>query len=167
VNGINHRDDERRSRSPAQLERDAALDRVGRTRRWAMAGAAGLTAAFAALVSVVAPGRTLAARTRGGGATEARTATPSTSSAQMPPLASPAQLGLQSPEQPPQAAAAPSQPSSDPSQAGSGTAQAPSGPSQTGSNPSQAAPTPSAGSDPSQAAPTPAPAPAPAVSGGS
>jgi ABC-2 type transport system permease protein len=54
MNGINQRDGARRSQSRAQLERDAALDRVGRMRRWMMAGAAGLTAAFAALVSVVA-----------------------------------------------------------------------------------------------------------------
>ena len=147
VNGIDNREPGRRGQSPAQLERDAALDRVGRMRRWLIAGAAGLTAAFAALVSVVAPGRTLAARTQGGGATEARTSTPPASSSQMPSVASPSQLGLQGPDQPPQAASAPSQAPSDPSQAAPAPAQAP--------------------SDPAQATPAPAPVPAPAVSGGS
>jgi len=142
MNRIDNRGAARRRQSVAQLERDAALDRIGRTRRWVIAGAAGLTAAFAALVSAIAPGRTLAARAPGGGVAEARTSTQSASPAQMPPLASPSQLGLQGPDQPPQAASSPSQ--------------APSGQSQA---PTQ--------SDPSQAAPAPAPAPAPAVSGGS
>ena len=139
--GDEHRGTRRRSQSLAQLERDAALDRVSRTRRWVIAGAAALTAAFAALVSAIAPGHTLGARaeaqTAGGASAPARGA----GSTQMPPLASPAALGLQAPGQAPQAASAPSQ---------------------------QAAPDPTQQGAPntSQSVPAPAPAPAP-VSGGS
>ena len=144
MNGIDHRGAAQRSQAVAQLERDAALGRVGRTRRWLIAGAAGLTAAFAALVSAVAPGRTVAARSQPGGVTEARTSSPSASSTAMPPPASPSRLGLRSPEQPPQAASLPPPAASVPPQAPS--------------DPSQAAPPPT---------PAPAPVPAPAVSGGS
>ncbi|MFZ0381411.1 MAG: hypothetical protein WAL38_26535, partial [Solirubrobacteraceae bacterium] len=49
-------------RSRAALARDAALERVRRTRRWVIVGAAGLTAGIAALVASVAPGRTLTAK---------------------------------------------------------------------------------------------------------
>ena len=50
------------NRSRAVLARDAALTRIRRTRRWVIAGAAALTAGFAALVSAVAPGRSLASK---------------------------------------------------------------------------------------------------------
>jgi hypothetical protein len=50
------------NRPRAVLARDAALARVRRTRRWVIAGAAALTAGFAALVSAVAPGRSLASK---------------------------------------------------------------------------------------------------------
>ncbi len=147
----------RRDPSLAQLQRDAALTRIGRTRRGLIVGAAALTAGFAGLVSAVVPGRSFGARARvSTESTAAGTvrAAPSThtSADRMPPAASASELGLQSPDQAPQSA--PSQSSqSDP-----GTSQQSAAPSQPA--PSQAAPQ-------SQAAPTPA-APAPAVvSGGS
>ena len=124
MNGIDYRGAARRSPSQAQVERDAALDRVARTRRWMIAGAAALTAAFAALVSVVAPGRTSTARAHGNRTADSRTSTPA-SSAQMPPLASPSQLGLQGPDQPPEAASVPPQAPSNPSQTAPAPATAP------------------------------------------
>jgi hypothetical protein len=109
----------RRSQSLAARERDAALGRVGRTRRWVILGAAGLTAGFAALVSSVAPGKTLK---HGGIATRSAAATTtrprSTGSTKMPPLASASQLGLQGPGAAPQsdpAQSAPAQQAPDPS----------------------------------------------------
>jgi hypothetical protein len=143
----------RRSKSLAQLERDAALRRVSRARRWMIIGAGGLSAAFAALVSAVAPGHSLGAKTHAEVAStgSARTAKASTAAAstasapRMPPLASASELGLQGPSQDPQA-------SSDPSQS---QAQAP--PSQ----PTQPAP---AAQNPTPVAPSTAPA---VVSGGS
>ena len=48
--------------------RDAAVARVSRTRRWVIAGAAALTAGFAALVSAVAPGRSVSSSKASGGA---------------------------------------------------------------------------------------------------
>jgi hypothetical protein len=140
----------RRSQSLAARERDAALGRVGRTRRWVILGAAGLTAGFAALVSSVAPGKTLKAGHATVRSEAASTTSPrSTGSTKMPPLASPSQLGLQGPGQPPQSA--PAQTTPDPSQA----------PAQTTPDPSQA---------PAQTTPDPSQAPAqttPATSGGS
>jgi hypothetical protein len=105
------------NQSRAALARDAALERVSRTRRWVIGGAAALTAGFAALVSAVAPGHSLAAKSHT--SNEASTATPSTRSngsaiPTMPPPANPGDLGLQGPGQAP--TAAPSQPQSDPSQ---------------------------------------------------
>jgi hypothetical protein len=94
-----HRSAVRRNQSLAQLERDAALGRVARTRRWVSAGAAALTAGFAALVSSVAPGRTLSAR---GSVRAPATRASVVASTQMPPLASPSSLGLQGPSQAPQ-----------------------------------------------------------------
>lgn len=113
MTGNEHRSAARRRQSLAQLERDAALGRVGRARRWVFAGVAALTAAFAALVSAVAPGRTLSTRTHGVGATTTRPLV--VGSTQMPPLASPSALGLQGPGQAPE---------SDPSQAPAGQSQA-------------------------------------------
>jgi hypothetical protein len=84
------------SRGSKSLQRDAALGRIARTRRWLIAGAAGLTAAFAALVSAVAPGHSLAARHASG------TESGSTSPDQLPPLANPSSLGLQGPSSPPE-----------------------------------------------------------------
>lgn len=150
------RDGRRRARSLAQLERDAALDRVGRTRRGLILATAALTAAFAAVVSAVAPGRTLAAHRQAGsttpGAAPVRSAPPSITAERMPPLASASDLGLQGPSQAPQPApdqapVTPVQPAPDQSQ----------------STPARPAP------DQSQPVPQPAPvaAPAPVVSGGS
>jgi peptidoglycan DL-endopeptidase CwlO len=135
----------RRQASLAALERDAALQRVSRTRRWMIGAVAALSAGITALVSSVAPGHTLKKNanarelTTSGTATQARTAT------RMPPLATPSDLGLQGPSSPPHASSAPSA--------------------------STPAPTQSAAPDNSRAsappAPAPSPAPAPAVSGGS
>jgi hypothetical protein len=143
----------RRQAPLAALERDAALARVSRARRWVIAAVAALSAAITALVSSVAPGHTL--RKKSAQARELTATSPAMSTrtaTRMPPLASPQDLGLQGPSSAPQAASGPSQSSPDPTQS--------------------AAPQPtqqSAASDNSQAAPAPAPAPAPAaaVSGGS
>jgi hypothetical protein len=115
------------NQSRAALARDAALDRISRTRRWVIIGAAGLTAGFAALVSAVAPGRSLASKSSTGSATA--TASPSSGSStsrtsipRMPPPANLGDLGLQRPGQAPstdqsqpQSTSSPQQ--SDPSQA--------------------------------------------------
>ena len=107
-----------RERSLARLQRDAALMRVGRARRLLIGGAAGLTAAIAYFVSSIAPGRAYSGSKHAG--TAPLTAVTLRSST-MPPLASPAQLGLQSPDQAPQAAPAPpSPPPPAPSSAGAG-----------------------------------------------
>lgn len=125
----------RRRRSLAQLERDAALNRVGRARRWVIIAAAALTAAFAALVSAIAPGRSFGAGAQNRGdaralksvRTPARAAT-----ARFPPLASASDLGLQGPTQAPQStpdpasAAAQAQASAPPAQAPVAQAPAPS-----------------------------------------
>jgi hypothetical protein len=127
----------RRSQSHAALERDAALGRVGRTKRWAILGAAGLTAGFAALVSSVAPGKTFKhGGTAARSAAATRTRPRSTGSAKMPPLASASQLGLQGPGAAPesdQAQSAPAQTTPDPAQVA---------PAQTTPAPVQEAPTP-------------------------
>jgi hypothetical protein len=128
-------------RSLAALERDAALARAGRVRRWTIAGTAALTAAFAALVGAIAPGRSLGAKRSAAATTTASTASSSSSSA-MPPLASAGQLGLQGPSQSPQP-----------------------GPDQTQTNTSPQQSTPPA--QQAAPAPQPAPTPAPVVSGGS
>jgi hypothetical protein len=149
-------------RSSAQYERDAALIRIGRARRWAVAGAAGLTAAFAAVVTALAPGRSSAhaAEVRTGSAATSTSAVKPGTTAQLPPLENAARLGLQAPGQPPQAAPA------DPSQSSAGanpsqsTASADPSQSSAGANPSQS----SAGSPDAQAAAQSAP---PVVSGGS
>jgi hypothetical protein len=118
------------SPSRAALMRDAALARVGRTRRWVIAGTAALTAGFAALVSAVAPGRSLASKS---GAGTGSVATPAASTLgpgslpSMPPPANSSELGLQGPNQPP--ASAPSQPAP---QNGSGQAAAPPAPQSSG-----------------------------------
>jgi len=90
-------------RAAAQRDRDAALTRVSRVRRITIVGAGALTAALAAVVSAVAPGRSLGAKTPVHAPTvvvrQARART-----IRMPPLASPNQLGLQAPGAAPQAA---------------------------------------------------------------
>src|SRR2546421_1563719 len=106
-------------RSRAALVRDAAVARVRRTRRWVIAGAAALTAGFAALVSAVAPGRTLTAA-KGATGTERSGAAASTASngaaiPRMPAPANASDLGLQSPEQAPSPSPGDSQPQSAPS----------------------------------------------------
>ncbi len=134
-------------RRAAVHQRDAALLRVVRVRRATIIGAGALTAGLAALVSALAPGRTLGAKLKvHSAATTARVA-PRASSVKprMPPLARPGQLGLQAPGSAPQAS---SPPASAPQ-----AAPAPAQPA-----PSQAAP--------SQAA-APQPSAGPAVSGGS
>ena len=113
--GSEHRMTTNDNRSGAVLARDAALARVRRTRRWVIAGTAALTAGFAALVSAVAPGRSLASKPAV--QNEASTAASSSSSSssspaipELPPAANPDSLGLQGPAQPPQSV--PSQPQS-------------------------------------------------------
>jgi len=121
--------------SLAQLERDAALERVSRTRRWVIIGAGALTAGFAALVSAAVPGRTLGKGSRARSVAASAPRSSAGASLTMPPLASAADLGLQGPEQAPQSAPAPSSQQlapSDPSQAGS-PAPAPSAPVSGGS----------------------------------
>jgi hypothetical protein len=120
----------------AALERDAALERIGRTRRWMLAGAAALTAALAGLASALVPGKSLGAKTHAASVpTSAVTKAKASSGVPtLPPPAGAAALGLQGSEE------------------GSG------GGDSSGSSGS------SDGS--SQAAPQPAPAPAPAPSGG-
>ena len=63
--GAEHRGTGRRSQPLAQLERDAALQRVSRARRWLILAAGALSAAFAALVSAIAPGHSLGVRCAG------------------------------------------------------------------------------------------------------
>jgi hypothetical protein len=134
------------------MARDAALDRLRRTRRWVILATAGLTAGFAALVSAVAPGRSLASKhsaetASSGAAPSARSG--GSSIPRMPPPANAGALGLQSPAETPSPVPDEPQPQSDPS--------APSQPAPSQPAPSQPQP---------QSAPAPAPAP-PVVSGGS
>src|SRR5512135_2092492 len=155
--GAEHRGTGRRSQSLAQLERDAALQRVSRTRRWMILAAGALSAAFAALVSAIAPGHSLNAKANAATVPTGSTAAPKTSAStagatKMPPLASPGDLGLQGPSSNPQS-------SSDSNQAPADQSQAPA----QSSDPSQSA---AAVQNPAAAAPVPQPAPA-VVSGGS
>ena len=141
-----------REQPRAVIERDAALARIGRTRRWVLAGAAALTAGAAALVSVLAPGRSFGAKPAQ--ASGVASVSPAAGSAratapQMPPLAAPGSLGLNAPSQ------APGVPSG--SSAAPAPAPAPSDPSQSQGNAAQ-----------SQVPPQPGPASQPGVvSGGS
>jgi hypothetical protein len=132
-------------RTHARGQRDAAISRVGRTRKWLIIGAAGVSAALAALASALTPGRSAAAKVPASTlAANSRAPSGSAADQPLPPEASPGSLGLQSPDQAPQSA-----PTQDPSQVS---------PDQ-----SQVAP------DPTQVAPAQqaAPAPAPVTSGGS
>jgi hypothetical protein len=141
----------RRDPALAKLHRDAAISRVGNTRKLVAVGAAGLTAGLAWLAASAAPGRTIGTtgQARSSGVTPAPSSSSSSSvsSQQLPPLASPGDLGLQSPGQAPSAPTGQSQAPADQSQAAPVTP-----------DPSQAAP--------AQSAPQAA-APAPVVSGGS
>jgi hypothetical protein len=124
-----------RSQPLAQLERDAAIARVSRTRRWLIVAATALTAGFAAIISAVAPGRSFAAHSAtakaGAGAGQAAVRNPPASAGnKLPPLEGAQALGLGGPAQAPQASAPPassqSQVTPDQSQAGTSQAQAPS-----------------------------------------
>jgi hypothetical protein len=135
--------DARRPGKPlAQLERDAALARIVRARRWVIAGAAALTAGCAALVSAIAPGKTLGARAHARVLGSTRTPVHRATATQMPPLASAGDLGLRGPSQAPQSAPAASQASQAPSQAAPDASQATPSPSQATPDPSQATPAP-------------------------
>ncbi len=149
----------RRDRSLARLQRDAALMRVGRMRRLLIGGVAGLTAALAYFVSAIAPGRTLPSSKR---AAAVPSSNVTTASATMPQLASPAQLGLQSPNQAPQSAPA----QSHQSQAAATPTPAPAGSASAGSASAGSAP---AGTAPAGTAPPAAAAdnPPAATTGGS
>jgi hypothetical protein len=148
-----------RERPRAVIERDAALARIGRTRRWVLVGTAALTAGAAGLVSAIAPGRSLGAKPAG--ASESAVSTTAATSShtaarayapQMPPLANPSSLGLSGPSQPPSASTTDNSAATPPAPAQSAASQAQSNAAQ-----SQAAP-----------APVPAPVPQPSVvSGGS
>jgi hypothetical protein len=104
-------------RSAAQLKRDSAIRRVGLTRRVVIGAAGALTAGIAAFVSAVAPGRTLGAQTRNSAAYEraykrylaARARATAVRPERMPPLASPAQLGLAADSAPSEQQAAPAE----------------------------------------------------------
>ena len=95
--------------------RDATLKRIARVRRTTIVGAGGLTVGLAAFVSGIAPGHSLGAklhsRAVSGRTTPVTSAASSSSAPRMPALASPGQLGLQSPDGAPQPApAAPAAP---------------------------------------------------------
>jgi hypothetical protein len=85
--------------SDARLKRDAALRRVGRTRRWVIGSSAALTAGFAVLVAEVAPGHSAAASNAKSSSAVSQPA--------MPAVASPGELGLSAPSQAPQSAPQP------------------------------------------------------------
>jgi F0F1-type ATP synthase membrane subunit c/vacuolar-type H+-ATPase subunit K len=103
----------RRNPSAAQLQRDEALTRLTRIRRGVILSAAGLTVGIAGLVSALAPGRSF-----GASSTSASNARAQLGGRAMPPLASPSALGLQSPDDVPQAApSVPQAPAPDPSAA--------------------------------------------------
>jgi hypothetical protein len=148
-----------RNQPLAGLERDAALIRVSRTRRALFVGAAALSAGLAVVVSAVAPGRSLGAKPTFRAAVTTASVTGASSTqprpVRMPPLASPGELGLQSPD------AAPSQLSGGSSGSGPTSQQATPAPTQQQAAPaaSQAAPAP--------AASAPAPSSGGVVSGGS
>jgi hypothetical protein len=77
-------------RQSAELRRDAALRRVARLRTGLIAGTAGLTAGFAALVAATAPGKTYHAAS----SVDARVTASSVPASQLPPLATARELGL-------------------------------------------------------------------------
>jgi len=93
-------------RSDARLRRDQALRRVSHMRRWVIGSSAALTAGFAVFVAEVAHGRSSSATPRSSSAT-ARPV--SQSEPALPAVASPGDLGLQSPAQTPQPSPSPAQ----------------------------------------------------------
>lgn len=137
-------------RAAAQRDREAAFARLSRVRGATVIGAGALTAAIAAVVSAVAPGRTLGAKAPAQRTASApKTSRTHVSALVMPPLEKPGQLGLQGPASPPQ---------SSPQSQGT----------QSQSSQSQSQPQPQAQTQTQSApAPAPAPQPAPVVSGGS
>jgi hypothetical protein len=131
----------RPDRAAAQRTRDAAFARISRVRRRVIIGAGAATAAVAGLVSAVAHGRTLSTKGTHGAPAASRPAPRSSgvaTVAQMPPLASPSQLGLSGPGSAPQSDPQSQQTSpSSPAPSSSGSSQsAPSAPVQ--SSPSAA-----------------------------
>jgi hypothetical protein len=106
-----------RDRDPALLRRDVALHRVAQTRRWLITGAAGLAAGLAALAASATPGRSQTSKGQSPAAGRTLVGPSVTSTTQLPPLASPSELGLQPPGQAPASVApnvtpAPAQPAS-------------------------------------------------------
>lgn len=132
---------------PVRL-RDAAIHRLGLMRRWMILAAAGLTAAFAWLVSAVLPGKSLGAKSAATVPQATNTSRPVTPA--LPAPASAAQLGVGS--------AGASESSIPPPPAAPQPAPAPSESAPSAPAPSVAAPSAPASS---------APAPSAPVSGGS
>jgi hypothetical protein len=166
-----------RKQSVAQLERDAALHRVTRTRRFVIGGAAALSAGIAAFVSAIAPGHSLGANkaVASGADTSSSTATSGASTARasvssktMPPLAKPSDLGLTGPPSGPTAPTHANQASSGNSgsaasgNTGSAGSAGNTGVSGNSGNTGNTGPAPAGNSGPVAAAPAPAP-----TSGGS
>jgi hypothetical protein len=142
-------------RAAAARDRDAAIGRVGRTRRWLLAGAAAATAGLAALASVLLPGKSLGANHHSTAAKSdpvARRSAPSTP--RLPPPAGAAALGLRSDGSDSQGSSGSGSGDENSSSANSGAGN--SGATNSG-----------AGNSGAQAAPAPQPAPAPAPSGNS
>ena len=158
-----------RKQSVAQLERNAALQRVTRTRRFVIGGAAALSAGIAALVSAIAPGHSFGANkavaagaetSSGSANSAASTARASTSSKKMPPLAKPSDLGLAGPPSGPTPATQTPAGNSGPAPSGNSGNTGVSGNS---GNTGNTGPAPAGNSGVAQAAPQPAPV----TSGGS
>jgi hypothetical protein len=100
-------------KSNAARARDAALVRIVHTRRWVIGGAAALTAGIAGLVSAVAPGHSLASKSRAASTASTSAVTRSgagSSIPRMPAPAKPSDLGLQGPQRAPSPAPQQSQP---------------------------------------------------------
>jgi hypothetical protein len=112
--GREHRMTTTDHRSRAVLARDAALARVRRTRRWVIVGAAALTAGIAALVSAVAPGRSLASKSAVRAGASTRASVSSTAIPKLPAPADPNSLGLGAASQQPQSVPPPPPPASAP-----------------------------------------------------
>ncbi len=165
---LSHHTTHAAARAQARSDRDAALVRVRRVRGGVIAVAAGLTAGFAALVSALAPGRTLGAIKHSDTAgSPVQTADVATNvRLRMPSLAGPAQLGLQGPGSAPVAQT--SSPASSGAGASSGSqATSSSQAAAAGSSGSQAAPTQAASPTPAAVQPAPVASAPAAVSGGS
>jgi hypothetical protein len=143
----------RPERAAAALQRDAALGRVSRTRRWLLAGAAALTAALAALASALLPGKSLGAKVHATHASSKPVVRRSSSSVPgLPPPAGAAALGLRTEGSNSEGS------NSEGSSAGDGN----SGAGNSGEGNSGSGNSGNTGSPAAQPAPQPAPAPAPA-----